>query len=109
MEAGNILLFDRFNLDTLADIMVDTRNYNLHKTGIGRKFIELSPVEAELLVLNVDEAIIRSRKKDTLFDEHLSYKVEVYKKLAEDLNIKVINNNKDFESVKKEVFKYFRL
>ncbi len=98
-----ILLFDRFALDTLADLMVDTSNFQLHKTRLGKSFIKLIPPQTKILVLDTDESIIRSRKIDTLFDEHLSTKINIYKILSRDLSLTVINNNKEFELVKTEV------
>ena len=35
---NGVILYDRFVLDTLADLMVSTRHLNLHKTIIGRLF-----------------------------------------------------------------------
>lgn len=100
------ILFDRFALDTLADLMVDTYNFNLHKTYIGRYFIKLIPKNTEMLMLSVSEENIRSRKKDTLHDEHLQNKIQVYKILCNDLDIKLIDNNRDCNIVKKDIFNY---
>ena len=100
-----IILFDRFVLDTLADLMVDTNNFNLHKSKIGRKFINSIPKDINLIVLETNEEYIRSRKIDTLHDEHLTKKINVYKLLANDLNLTVINNNKGIRDVKENIFK----
>lgn len=104
-----VLLIDRFNIDTLADLMVDTKKMNLHKSWIGKQFLKLTPIDIKIIVLYVDEEIIRKRKIDTLHDEHLSYKIEVYKKLSKDLRIKSIDNNREFEMVKKDIENYFKI
>jgi len=103
---NDVLLFDRFNLDTLADLMVDTHNMSLHKTWIGKSFIKILPHNSKVVILEVDEKVIRYRKKDTLFDENLELKLKVYKILSRDLNIRVIDNNRDFNIVNKELIKY---
>jgi len=101
----DIVLFDRHALDTLIDIMVDTGKMDLHKRRIGKAFIHLIPTNTSTIVMDVDEAVIRARKKDTLYDEHLSQKVKAYRIISEDLNLKVINNNRNFDIVKKEIIK----
>jgi len=107
LNKGSILLFDRFNLDTMADLMVDTKKYNLHKTWVGKQFLKMTPENIKIIFLKVNENTIRSRKSDTLHDEHLQEKIEVFKILSEDLKIKVIDNNRDFNLVKQEIFNFF--
>jgi len=104
-----IVLFDRFSLDTLADIMADTYRFDLHKTKLGKKFLKIIPVNTKTIVLEVDESLIRNRKEDTRFDPKLQTKIKVYNILAKDLKLKVINNNKPLINVKTELFKYLRL
>jgi thymidylate kinase len=98
------ILFDRFSLDTLADIMVDTKNYKLHKTWIGKSFLNHIPKNSKVLVLYVEESNIRQRKKDTLYDEHLANKIKVYKLLSKDLKLPVIDNNRSPKLVQEEIF-----
>ena len=104
INKSEIVLFDRHSIDTLADLMVDTNRMNLHKTKLGKAFINLVPNNTSIIVMNVKESVIRSRKKDTLYDEHLSAKIKVYEILSKDLNLTVIDNNRDFDIVKKKVF-----
>lgn len=106
IKPDEILLFDRFSLDTLADLMVDTKRMHLHQTSIGRSFIALIPENTKILIPLVDENTIRNRKKDTLYDEKLALKIKVYKKLGQDLNIKTVDNNKPYDEAIKNVFKY---
>jgi len=103
------VLFDRFNIDTLADLMVDTRNLELHKSDLGKKFLKLTPSNTKIIVLYVEESIVRNRKRDTLYDEQLSYKIAVYKKLGIDLNLKLIDNSHDFDLAKKEILSFLEL
>ena len=86
---GDVILFDRFSLDTLADLMVDTHKMSLHKTWLGKQFLNIIPENTNILILNVEENIIRKRKKDTLYDENLALKIKVYDILSKDLKLKV--------------------
>ncbi len=109
IKSEEVLLFDRFSLDTLADLMVDTRRMNLHRTWIGRSFIDLIPENTKILIPQVKEETIRNRKKDTLHDEHLSYKIQVYKILSKDLKIATIDNNRNYEKVRIDIFNLLQL
>jgi thymidylate kinase len=97
LTRNEVLLFDRFALDTLADLMVDTHRFNLHKRKIGRMFLEDIPKNTTVIVLNVNEDEIRNRKLDTLYDSLLPDKIEVYKILARDLKMMVVDNNSSLE------------
>ena len=98
------VLLDRFSLDTLADLMVDTHRFDLHRTAIGRSFISSVPDKCKIIVLEATENIIRKRKKDTLYDPNLSNKIKVYSILASDLNLTKINNNHNQSEVRLEIF-----
>ena len=106
IKSNEIVIFDRFSIDTVADLMVDTRRMDLHKSWIGKEFIEAIPKNSKIVILKVDEAVIRKRKKDTLHDELLEDKVKVYNLLSKDLYIKVIDNNKDYNIVLEDAFNY---
>lgn len=106
IKENEVVLFDRFSLDTLADLMVDTHKMDLHKTSIGKSFIKLLPKNIKIIVLHVDENVIRSRKEDTVHDKTLALRVKVYAILSKDLGLKVIDNNREFEIVKNEINNY---
>ena len=106
LKKSEIALFDRHAIDTLIDIMVDTGKIVLHKKRLGKAFIRLIPKNTSIIVMDTKEAIIRSRKKDTLHDEHLAQKVNAYREVSESLGLKVIDNNRPYEEVKKDVFNY---
>lgn len=106
ISSNEIVLFDRFNLDTLSDLMVDTKRMNLHKKWVGRQLIKLSPNNCKSIILKVDAAVVRERKLDTLHDEHLEDKIKTFQILSKELNIKLIENNLDYSIVKKEVINY---
>ncbi len=106
INKNEVVFFDRFSLDTLADLMVDTHRLDLHKTSIGKAFINLLPENIKIVILHVDEDIIRSRKKDTVHDKTLTMRGKVYKILSKDLGLKLIDNNREFSIVKNDINKY---
>lgn len=109
IKEDEVILFDRFSLDTLADLMVDTGRMDLYKTKTGKAFLNLIPENTKLIVLKVDEKTIRARKKDTLHDEHLNKKIEVFERLSKNLNLTVIDNNREYNIVKKDIIDYLGL
>ena len=109
IKRDQVLLFDRFNLDTLADLMVSTKNMNLHKSWVGQKFISASLKNTKLLVLCVKEQEIRKRKRDTLHDENLDLKIEAFAVLSRDLHIMRLDNNGEYDKVRSEIFDYLDL
>lgn len=92
-----IVFYDRFILDTLADLMVSTRRLDLHKKLIGKAFLKLLSSSITILFVDVDESTIRMRKLDTLHDPNLFLKIKVYRILANDFNIITLDNNGSFE------------
>jgi len=109
IKPDETLLFDRFSLDTLADLMVDTKRMHLHQTSIGRYFIDLIPKNTKILIPKVNIETIRKRKKDTLYDEKLAMKIRVYEILGKNLNIKTVDNNRSYDETIKNVFKYLEI
>lgn len=101
---NDILLLDRFALDTLSDLMVDTHRFDLHKNWVGKAFIKLLPANTNILVLSVLETTIRARKADTLFDPNITYRIKSFDVLSKDLKLNVINNNRPYNIVKKEIY-----
>lgn len=109
LKSQGIVIMDRFVLDTLADLMVDTERFDLHKTRVGRKFLALIPDNTKIIVFSTTENNIRNRKLDTLHDPLLNKKIKAYEVLSSDLSLEVVDNNRDSQLVKKEILKKFSL
>ncbi len=106
---NDIILYDRFALDTLADLMVDTHRFDMHKKWVGRQFINILDNEIITILLKVDEDIIKIRKLDTKHDSNTAIKNKVYSILAQDLGLLEICNNREMEIVKKDIINGFDL
>lgn len=105
----DFVFYDRYILDTLADLIVSTNQFSLHKKWIGKRFLDLMPPDLKCFVVSVDEANVRNRKVDTRYDPKLASKIKTYKILAEDLNIEIIDNNNSFEETFKTLYKKLEL
>lgn len=106
ITSDEVILFDRFSIDTLADLMVDTHRLTLHRTKIGKSYLKIIPKNIKTVFLHVDEQTIRNRKKDTLHDEKLAMKIKVYQILSKDLGIEVIDNNRSFLEVENDLKRF---
>ena len=100
------MIFDRFSIDTLADIMISTKKMYIHKTWVGKQFINAIPENTILLNIYVNEKNIKKRKFDTKFDELIELKIKVYKILCDYLNIPLFDNNKNITLVFNEICSY---
>jgi thymidylate kinase len=109
IRVNDIVLFDRFALDTLADLMVDTHRFDLHKKWIGKQFLKMLDEKIKIILLKVDEEIIKKRKLDTKYDDNTAIKNRVYSILARDLGLLEICNDREIGIVKKEIFKELKL
>ncbi len=106
ISSKDIVLFDRFNIDTLSDLMVDTKRMDLHKTWVGKEFIKLTPRNSKSIILKVDAEVVRKRKLDTLYDDTLDDKIRIFQFLSKELNIELIENNMEYSIVKNNVINY---
>jgi hypothetical protein len=78
----DVIIFDRSPIDTLVDIIADTRLPI--GAGIPRKlFLSLLPRNSTVIILDVDEEIALIRKKDIIRKSYLSIRRRIYIKLAE--------------------------
>jgi thymidylate kinase len=101
---SDIILIDRHAIDTLADLMVDTHRFDLHRSWIGRSFINLLPEDIKIILLDVEEETLRIRKNDVRYDPNLTNKIKVYRILGKDLRLIKIDNNREKKIVLKDVF-----
>lgn len=106
---NQFLLVDRFSLDTLSDLMVDTGRMDLPNNYIGKILINFIPDLSNVLVLQTNEQTIKNRKKDTLHDPHLKLKIQSYEHLINELKLSIINNNDNYKNVKEKVFNFFKI
>jgi len=98
------IVCDRFVYDTIVDLMVSTRNYNVYNSIIGRLFLRLIPKGSKIIMLIADEEVLRKRRDDVMYDKTLNLRIRLYKKLAEEFDIFVINtNNLLIEKVQKRL------
>ena len=90
---SEILIIDRYIIDIMADLIVDTRKNELVYTlfsPFAKKEITLS----NTFILKCDKEIVMSRREDIKDDKSYGAKIKAYKFLASKLNIHEIDTGK---------------
>lgn len=105
MHLGYSVISDRFIYDTLIDIMIDTHDYNIHRKYIGKLFLSLVPKDARIVLLDLDESLIKERREELAHDTSLRKRRELYHKIAEEFKIPIINNDMEIDKVQEELYK----
>lgn len=99
---GITVFLDRGLHDVLVETMVAIGDYGLYKTRIAGLLLRL--VEPDLVImLDVDEAKVLTRKTDIPNLEFVTTRRKRYKHIVSHLQMTVVNANKPFNEVHKDV------
>src|SRR5664280_84573 len=81
MILGKTIVCDRFVYDTMVDLAVATKNYDIYRKYIGRLFLKLIPKNSKFIMLTLDKPTIFLRrcelKDDLTFDERYALYVKL--------------------------------
>jgi thymidylate kinase len=102
------IISDRSPIDTLVDIIADTRDPYPFKR-YWRYFLNLVPKNSVVVFLDVDENTALHRKKDVLNMEYLKIRRATYKELAHKYGWAAIDTVADFEIVHSNFLKVLSL
>lgn len=106
MKASNKnLACDRFIYDTLIDLMISTKNYNIYKSTLGKLYLNLIPNDIAIFMLMTDITTLKNRRMDIMHDKFLSSKINLYRELAHNFKIPVINADLSIEKIHEELIK----
>lgn len=102
----NVIL-DRFILDILIDVMVETNNYDLHNSKIGKMYIKTIPNNTKIVMLFADYDIIKNRRPDLMIDEWLKKRILLYEKISQKYEIIKINADQSPLDIHKQLINIF--
>ncbi len=105
---GYTIVCDRYIYDTLVDLMIDLREFEIHKKFFGELFMGLLPKNTIVIHLDLDEKIIRERREDLKVDQSLELRRKLYSKLSQDLDIPTIENDRSIDEVHIEIAEILR-
>ena len=84
-------LIDRFIIDIIADLIVDTKRPNMVFFLFG-PFLKKELILAHAFILKCDKEIVVSRREDILDDKSYDAKISVYKLIALRFNITSVDS-----------------
>lgn len=101
MFFGTSIVCDRFVYDTLIDVAVATKDYEIYRKHVGKLFLKLIPKNAHFVMLDLDKSTIFLRrpelKNDLTFDERYG----LYQNFVNLFSIAVVDNNDNAKNVNK--------
>ena len=101
MLYGNTIVCDRFVYDTLIDVAVATRDHKIYDKAVGKLFLKLIPENARIVMLNLDKAIVISRREELMDDVTFDERYELYRSFSDEFGIRVVENGGAVEDVNK--------
>lgn len=100
---GSVVICDRFIHDILVDTMIDINNLRLYNALVGQLILKLIPSFSMVVMLDISEATASQRKNDITHLEYLVVRRRLYHEIAFYLKIPIINTDKPFNLVHKDL------
>ena len=94
LHCENIILVDRYILDVVADLIVDTEKDNLI-IKLFQPYVEKEMKEFKVYILSCDPKIVKKRRPDINDDKKYLKKVNAYEKISKYFNIPTINTSRN--------------
>lgn len=109
MFFGTSIVCDRFVYDTLIDMAVATKDYEMYRKPVGKLFLRLIPNNARFVMLDLDKLTIFSRRFELKDDVTFSERHSLYTVLSRQFNIPIEKNRGSITqvncSIKKRLFR----
>lgn len=94
-NTNNILICDRYIIDILVDLMIDTNKPNLYKTPLGHLFLQLIPQNTKIFYVKRPTDHILKSRPELAHDPSLNQRLLIYEKVTDYCNATILNNHKD--------------
>lgn len=79
---GGILVLDRFVFDTLVDLMVSTKQFDLPRRACGRRLLALAPVTHRGFFVDAGRETVCARRPTNRIDPQFMLRHELYRQWA---------------------------
>jgi len=88
---GYTLVFERYALDVLVDVMAATKDMTLHRRPVGLCFAALVPKGTRVVILDAPVGEVRLRRADLRIDPALETRARIYRGLAQHHRVRLID------------------
>jgi thymidylate kinase len=108
LRLGYGIICDRYTIDTIVSISLNTYNMNFEDGYLGKIFLNLIPKEGIIIFLDIDLLNILSRRPDIEFSyDEIQNAIRIYRKLAIKTKAIYLNTTTQTpEQIKKRVISY---
>lgn len=103
LRRGDWVICDRFALDAIVDVAAALRDERLLEGRFAASLLRLMPRDARTLVIDMDPMTAYRRKLDVLDPAYLEIRRPMFLRMADRLNIPVVDGNRDFEDIQQDV------
>jgi thymidylate kinase len=104
---GYFVLCDRSEFDALIDLVVETRNYGLIESMVGKLLLSISQKGRATFLIDISEEEAFKRKKDTPSLDYLKDRRQLYLDMAKRLNMPVLEGKSTEESIHRQFVERF--
>jgi hypothetical protein len=84
---GETVICERFVLDMLVDLSLAFERRDLYRQLPGRLYLRLLPVNARIIILDLDATTIQNRRADLCSDRFLQARLDAFRRLSSDLSL----------------------
>jgi len=92
-KKNQILILDRYVYDIIFDLAVDTKQTNLVHSWFGRRFRNLLPDDAKILLVRRELDTVLKCRPEGVVDRNFEARYKHYQQLDESMGIHVLNND----------------
>ncbi|MFC1808879.1 hypothetical protein ACFL3D_01995 [Candidatus Omnitrophota bacterium] len=98
-----IIIIDRFLIDTVIDVCVDTKDEAFLKKAVVKTLMTMVLRHAKIVYVRTKTDEIIKRRPDIAYDETFDYRLSLYERTVELFNVIVLDNNHTLTSVLQEL------
>lgn len=103
LKTGHIILCDRFIIDAIVDLMIETHDYQLYKSFKGKLLLSQIPINSVTVLIDLNEYEAYARKKDIPNISFLTSRRKLYIELAKHLKIPIVKGQRAPADLHKEI------
>jgi len=104
ISSCDVYIIDRGPLDTLVDLMFDTR-FKFKVPFIYNIFLSFIPKGSKVILLDADEKTVARRKRDIINLFQIRCRRRIYKFLAMHLHLQILSSSRPLINVSKDILK----
>lgn len=99
MYLGRTIVCDRFIYDTLVDIAISIKDYEIYNKSICELFLKLIPENAKFIMLDLEKLTILSRRPEIMYDMTFNDRYELYRRFKDNYKIPMVDNSENIGDV----------